>query len=210
MPGNISSSENSRFFPDWDWEELYSYGPRVKRLPWFTEHLDADLKNELNIRKISSGKFLDIGTGVGSHAIELSKLGFEVTATDISQNAIDRARALSKDVTFFVDDIIHSRLSEEGYVFDYAFDRGCFHTLDPKYRSQYVTQVKKLIVSEGLFFLKTFSTKQPQGPGPHRFSTDMIAKYFGDHFKILKSIETVYEGTLRVLPKALFTVMAKM
>ena len=202
-------AESERFFPEWNWDEIYSYGPQVRRLPWFTDDLDSDLREELNSRDIRGGKFLDIGTGPATQAIQLSKLGFEVTATDISERAIMRARPLSQDVKFIVDDILDSRLSKDGYLFDYIFDRGCFHTLNPKYRSQYVSQVKKLMARRALLFLKTFSSKQPPGPGPYRFSVDMIREYFSKDLMLLFSKETVYEGTFRVLPRALFVVMTR-
>ena len=38
---------------------------------------------------------------------------------------------------------------------------------------------------------------------------EMIEKLFGKDFKILTSRESVFEGTLPVFPKALFTVMKK-
>jgi len=202
-------TESERFFPEWNWDEIYSYGPQIQRLPWFTNDLDSDLREELNCRNIRGGKFLDIGTGPATQAIQLSKLGFEVTATDISQRAIMRARSLSQDVKFIADDILDSRLSKDGYLFDYIFDRGCFHTLNPKYRSQYVTQVKKLMARRALFFLKTFSSKQPPGPGPYRFSVDTIREYFSKELMLLCSKETIYEGTFRVLPRALFVVMTR-
>ncbi len=74
--------------------------------------------------KITKGRFLDLGTGPATQATELYKLGFQVTATDISEHAITRAKRMSKGIEFIVDDIIESKLKDNS--FDYIFDRGCF------------------------------------------------------------------------------------
>jgi methylase of polypeptide subunit release factors len=55
--------------------------------------------------KITKGRLFDLGTGPATQAIELSKLGFQVTATDISENAITRAQRMSNSMEFIVDDL---------------------------------------------------------------------------------------------------------
>ncbi len=45
--------------------------------------------------------------------------------------------------------------------------------------------------------------------GPYRFSHDKIKEIFGNDFEILNIKDTVYQGTLDPLPKALFVVMRK-
>jgi cyclopropane fatty-acyl-phospholipid synthase-like methyltransferase len=106
-----------------------------------------------------------------------------------------------------VDDILNSKLEDNQ--FDYIFDRGCFHVLEPNDRPRYVSKVKSLLNANGILFLKTFSTQEPRTYGPHHFSPEMFKELFQNHFEILASKETVFQGTLPVLPKALFTVMRK-
>jgi SAM-dependent methyltransferase len=128
---------NNRSFPNWD--NLYANEPSIGLLPWYNKDLDDDLKEYLSTMNITKGRFLDLGTGPATQAIELSKLGFQVTATDISNNAITRAKRMSKGIEFIVDDILESKLKEDS--FDYIFDRGCFHVLEPSSRQRYVNQV---------------------------------------------------------------------
>ena len=197
---------NTRGFPDW--QNLYSADESsVEKLPWFSKELDQDLGRELAVRKLNKGSFLDLGTGPATQALQLSKLGFNVTGADISESAIARAKKLSNDIRFVVDDILDSKLEDNQ--FDYIFDRGCFHVLDPVHRPHYVRKVKSLLVSGGLLFLKTFSVKEPSSFGPHKFSPEMIEQLFGQDFEFLTFRETIFEGTLPVLPKALFAVMRK-
>jgi SAM-dependent methyltransferase len=115
---------------------------------------------------------------------------------------------MSNSIEFIVDDILKSKLKEDS--FDYIFDRGCFHVLEPSSRQKYVNQVSRLLRNGGLLFLKTFSTKESsRGGGPYRFSIDEIDSIFNDRFLIDSYKETVYQGTLDILPKALFVVLRK-
>jgi 2-polyprenyl-3-methyl-5-hydroxy-6-metoxy-1,4-benzoquinol methylase len=75
-------------FPDWN--NLYNT-QNVETMPWYNENLDSDLEEELERRKISKGRILDLGTGPATQAIQLAKRGLEVTGSDVSEAAIRRA-----------------------------------------------------------------------------------------------------------------------
>jgi len=190
---------------------LYKYED-VTTMLWYNKNLDFNLKEELDKRNILANihgyKFLDVGTGPGTQAIQLSSLGFDVIAIDISEYAIEKAKILSDKVNFIVDDILNSKLGKEE--FDYIFDRGCFHGISPDDRNRYVAKVKDIIKKEGILFLKCFSEKELREEGPYRFSPDKIKKIFGSDFEILSIKETDYSGDVDpVPPKALFVVMKK-
>ena len=68
-----------------DWEKVYRL-EKIEELPWYEEKIDLDLDDAIQI--IKNGKFLDLGTGPGTQAVELSKKGFDVTGSDISPTAI--------------------------------------------------------------------------------------------------------------------------
>jgi SAM-dependent methyltransferase len=198
--------ETQRSFPDWNF--LYK-NEKVVNMPWYNENLDFDLEQEIIQRKITDngGKFLDLGTGPGTQAVQLSKLGFDVTGNDLSEYAIEKARSLTDKVHFIVDDILNSQLKKNE--FDYIFDRGCFHVLSIDDRDKYVMTIKNILKDNGILFLKCFSDKEPHEEGPYRFSQDKIKEIFGNDFEILSIKETVYQGTLDPLPIALFVVMRK-
>jgi hypothetical protein len=42
-------------------------------MPWYNENLDTDLEEELQRRKITNGRILDLGTDPATQAIQLSK-----------------------------------------------------------------------------------------------------------------------------------------
>jgi 2-polyprenyl-3-methyl-5-hydroxy-6-metoxy-1,4-benzoquinol methylase len=78
-----NADSNNRSFPNWD--NLYVSEASIGSLPWYNKNLDDDLREQLQRINITKGRFLDLGTGPATQAIELSKLGFQVTATDISE-----------------------------------------------------------------------------------------------------------------------------
>ena len=72
-------------------------------------------------------------------------------------------------------------------------------------------EVYRILKQGGLLFLKCLSEKEPNSDtGLYRFSHDMIKNTFGNSgFKVQNITETVYQGTLNPLPKALFVVISK-
>ena len=57
--------------------------------------------------------------------------------------------------------------------------------------------------------LKCFNDTEPRQEGPYKFSQQEIRDLFSKYFRIESIKETVYQGTLDPLPKALFAVMIK-
>lgn len=161
-------TEPDKTFPNWN--DLYKQP--VETMPWYNKDLDADLEDALDTTKITDGRFLDLGTGPGTQAVQSAKRGFEVTGADLSENAINKARKLSDKVNFIVDDILDSKLGDKQ--FDYVFDRGCFHVMPVKERQKYVKEIKRILNDNGILFLKCFSIKEARDNGPHRFSKDEI------------------------------------
>jgi len=197
--------EYKKEFPDWD---VFYKQNDVKTMPWYEKNLDLDMVEE--IQHLDKGRFLDLGTGPGTQAIELAKNGFIVTGSDISPSAIKKAKSSTTNVNFVIDDILNSKFERES--FDYILDRGCFHVLSVDKRIKYLSQIKRILKKNGIIFLKCMSKNEknlPEDKGPHKFDKEEIINYFKNDFDIKKSKDTVYYGTLKPLPKALFFVMKK-
>jgi ubiquinone/menaquinone biosynthesis C-methylase UbiE len=208
MPEKDPQSEKD--FPDWN--NLYS-SQNVETMPWYNENLDSDLQEELERRKISKGRILDLGTGPATQAVQLAKRGLQVTGSDVSEAAINRARKVyvhnnkDKEICFIVDDILNSKIKDKS--FDYVFDRGCFHILPIQKRPVYIKEINRILDNRGILFLKCFSVKEPRQEGPYKFSEDEIKQLFGNDFVIISVKDTVYQGRLDPLPRALFVAMNK-
>jgi 2-polyprenyl-3-methyl-5-hydroxy-6-metoxy-1,4-benzoquinol methylase len=201
------SADQQRQLPDW--EATYQ-NQAIETMPWFYPALDDDLKQALDALGMQGGNALDLGTGPGTQAMQLAQRGFDVTATDISQEAIRLAREKAErqglSITWQQDDVLATRLAQQ---FDLIFDRGCFHVLPPEQRQAYAGTVAGLLKPGGHFFLKCFSHLQPGTQGPHRFTPEQIREIFGGHLQVRSITETVYQGTLDPLPRALFCVLQR-
>ena len=168
----------------------------------------APPEQALDELKVHEGRALDLGTGPGTQAIQLAQRGFDVTATDLSEAAIRLARAKAETqglaIRWQQDDILSSRLTG---LFDLVFDRGCFHVFPSERRQNYISTVAGLLKPGGFFFLKCFSQLQPGTQGPNRFTPAQIQSIFSSGLQVRSVSETVYQGTLDPLPRALFCVM---
>ena len=95
---------------------------------------------------IAPCKALEIGCGTGDNAIWLSQQNFTLVGVDSAEIAIEKARekAAKANVTcaFAVLNIL--KTSVDGAPFGFAFDRGCFHTVDsPQERQSFAEQINR-------------------------------------------------------------------
>lgn len=104
------------------WDRRY----QTRDLPWNREAPEGDLAVALQCVASRGARALDLGTGLGTVALRLSSLGCEVTATDLSQIALDRGRAIDPSIAWTFDDVTASSLRGP---FDVIVDRGCLHCL---------------------------------------------------------------------------------
>jgi len=201
----MTSADDEKEFPDWD---SYYKENEVEKMPWYEENLDLDIKEEIELKELKEGKFLDLGTGPGTQAAQLSKIGFNVTGSDLSQSAVDRAKKLYQSPSYIVDGILYSKFPDNE--FDFIFDRGVFHIFDPEQQPVYLSNIKRILKENGILFLKCMSIEEKNLPGdktPFKYSKDQIKEFFENDFEIESIKDTVYYGTINPLPKSLFVVM---
>jgi SAM-dependent methyltransferase len=191
-----------RPFPNW--KEIYGQ-QAAEQMPWYFEALDPDLERALDVQQVGPGRALDLGTGPATQAYALAKRGFSVIASDLSEQAIEQARAGAAQrgiaLEAVQDDILATRLQGP---FDLILDRGCFHVLEPSDRAAYARTVSSLTKQGAWFFLKCFSEEQPGEIGPYQSSPADIESIFRASFEIVSIERTIYQGTLAQPPKALF------
>jgi len=104
---HLKRDQMKKRFQYLQWESMFRRTDEQKML-WFNPCLDLDFDAALCNLNIHSGTVLDIGTGTGSQAIALAELGFKVTATDISDTAVEKAASKVKeknmDLVFMQDE----------------------------------------------------------------------------------------------------------
>jgi len=119
---------------------------------------------------IQRPKVLDLGCGLGRHAIAIAQEGFTVTATDPSKTAIDHlkqwARSLDLSIEAKIGDTLDNSLPSDS--FDIVLS---YNVIYHGHREQFamaIEHVRKLLKSGGLF-LFTCPTRQDgkYGCGEH-------------------------------------------
>jgi len=105
-------------------------------------------------------RVLDIGCGEGKDAVFLAKNGYQVTAFDIAESGLEKARKLAEhnhvNVDFFKADLNSYRPTAE---FDIVFSSGVFHYLEPKERAPFLSVLKECTSPNGLHALNVFIAK---------------------------------------------------
>jgi 2-polyprenyl-3-methyl-5-hydroxy-6-metoxy-1,4-benzoquinol methylase len=188
-----------------EWELLYK-NVGTQGIPWFITELDHDLEHELTNRKITTGSFLDVGTGIGTQAAELARLGFKITATDFSPQAIALSKKLKCGARFIVDDILDTKLKQR---FDYVFDRGCYHVIKRSRQKDFVRNISKIMKARGLLFLKC--SAKPRGRAiPFTVTKKQIEADFGGQFAVLSIKATTYSGSKAEGKPAYFCVLERL
>jgi cyclopropane fatty-acyl-phospholipid synthase-like methyltransferase len=129
-----------------------------------------------------TGQLLDSGCGTGEQALLAARYGADAFGVDISQRAIEqaRAKAAARGVTaqFEVANALY--LGELGRAFDTIIDCGVFHTFDDADRAQYVISLTGVLRPGGYCYLMCFSDRQPGTFGPRRVSQDELRAAFAD------------------------------
>jgi SAM-dependent methyltransferase len=137
--------------------------------------------------------------------------GYAVIGTDISQTALDQAKALAANyegltLEFQYDDVLDSQLSPGS--FDAIFDRGCFHSLYGFIgASGYTNGVLRLLKPGGILVLKMMNDAEKRfrqvetidGKSqtmPYHFRRDELDGLFGPPFRYLEITETVFQSSV--------------
>lgn len=141
---------------------------KTKSLPWDIKTHDTNLKECLDYLNLSKGNLLEIGCGSGFDANYLANRGFNVTALDISDEAIEKAKNLNKGLSidfiatdFFTFDSIKK--------YDIVYDRGFLHSyvnfLDSDLNLNIIFEkIYNLLNSNGYFILISGNANAWQEP----------------------------------------------
>jgi len=194
------------------WEARYQE-TSAEQLPWFYPELDADFSRTLADRSLDNGTALDLGSGPGTQAVALAKIGFTVTASDVSSSAVASAQALAKteqvDIRFAVDNVLDSQLDGP---FDLIVDRGVFHCFpNPNDQQAYLNGIARLLAPDGLLLLKCFHKDETSEMGPPcRYNEADIRRFFANGFELLETRDSCFGSPdCADSPKALFAILRK-
>jgi cyclopropane fatty-acyl-phospholipid synthase-like methyltransferase len=142
---------------------------------------------------------LDSGCGSGEHALLAASMGLQVKGVDVSQTAIEHARAKARQrglsAEFIVGDVLAlDEISRLEPPFRTVIDTGCFHTFVNADRPLYADSLASVTETGAVLHLLCFSEHTPGTDGPRRVTQGEIAAAFSRDW----SIDTIEPDTFAV------------
>lgn len=194
-------------------EKRYNERYEAHDTPWDIGKPDFNLIQTITTTPIEPCKALDIGCGTGDNAIWLSQQNFHVLGVDNSEIAIEKAKekALKANIkcTFIVIDILTGRV--EGAPFGFAFDRGCFHSLNSdQERKSFAENVNGHLKKDGLWLsLLGNADEKRHAPGPPQRTAGDIVNSVEPYFEILSLVSSYFGSNRPNPPRAWVCLMRK-
>jgi SAM-dependent methyltransferase len=194
------------------WENIYST-KAMTEVSWFQEVPETSLELIKRVAKNKDASIIDIGGGDGFLVDELIQLGYNnITVLDISENAINRAKArigkLAEKVKWIVSDITEFVPTEK---YDVWHDRAVFHFIT---QGEDINSYKELVGSaiSGYFILATFSDEGPNkcsGLEICKYSELDLQKQFEEAFNVVDSFKENHNTPFGTTQNFTFSVFQK-
>ncbi len=180
-PPQVKSSMSSSHERGWD--GIYHRYP-LRRLPWELGRPREVLVDLVESGRVRPSEALDLCCGAGTNPVYLAEEGFDVTALDISDRAVElameKAHQSRVHVNFLIGDFVSLPFKDEEY--DFVFDFGCFHHVETGNRAAFIEGVHRVLEPGGTYLMVCFSDRN--GRAWNHFSREQIVELFGDHFEI--------------------------
>jgi SAM-dependent methyltransferase len=156
--------------------------------PWEGHKLPQRLRELVEGRDgLAKGRALDLGCGTGDTSIYLARQGWEVTAIDFVQRAVDRARrktdAAHVRVRYLQADVTRLGSSDVGAGFQLLVDNGCLHGLSDSGRDAYVREVTAVATPGARLVLAGFAERKRRGP--RGFNLEEVVRRFSSDWTLL-------------------------
>ena len=171
--------------------------------PWDIGRPDFNLIEVVTRKPVAGCKALDIGCGTGDNSIWLAQHSFQVTGTDTSQIALNKAKekALQAGVECRFTRVDFRKSKIDGAPFGFVFDRGCFHSFSSEnLRKRFAQNVAAHLQPGGLWLtIAGNADEHRQGPGPPQCTALDIVGAVETYFEIL-ALTSSYFGSNRPDP----------
>lgn len=168
-----------------EWNQRYVDG----NTPWDNNQPDSELIRVLAEHSIAPCRMLELGCGTGTNAVYLAQQGFDVTAFDLSELAIEKATARAKeagvDVRLLAASIFD--LPDLGDPFSLVFDRGVYHCVRRQGAAKFCQAVAKLTAPGGWYLTLAGNPNEPEPPqgGPPRVSAEEMCRELSGAFDLV-------------------------
>jgi 2-polyprenyl-3-methyl-5-hydroxy-6-metoxy-1,4-benzoquinol methylase len=158
----------------------------------FGKNVDKKIKSLIqNLPK--NGKVLDLGMGLGGNSIFLAERGFGVTCLDKDKEVIKIIKKEYPRINAFNKNILEFNFPKEEY--DLVLILNVLHFFNLKEIKLIIKKAIKSLRSNGLLYLKVFSTKDPaynKKINVHFFTKEELTNFFSRN-KVLETEEITKE-----------------
>jgi SAM-dependent methyltransferase len=194
-------------------EERYRERYKSEDTPWDVGRPDFNLIDVVTKKPVLSCKVLDIGCGTGDNSVWLAQNRFQVTGTDTSEIALQKAKEKASKANVECDFILVDFLKNKikGAPFSFVFDRGCFHSFDSENdRRRFAQNVAAHLQKAGLWLtLVGNADEHRRGPGPpQRTATDIVLAV-EPYFEVLSLTSSHFVSNRPNPPRAFRCLMQK-
>ena len=173
---------------------LYQLMYRIGFTPWDTPEtpVPAVLREVIEgPQAIHSGRALDLGCGMGRHAIYLATHGWRVTGLDSAGRALRTARQRADragvDIDFVQGDVTRIDTARVSGPFDFFLDGGCFHGMSEDERRHYSRSITQVAAPDAEILLFSFGPSMRRVP-PRGAEMGDVERCFADSWKITWSV----------------------
>lgn len=146
------------------WDEKY----RANTIPWDRGEASPALHGWLRAGVLKPGTILIPGCGRGHEAVDLARLGFRVTALDISPTALQHLDAQLHEAGVKADLVCDDVLTwQPPAPFDAVYEQTCLCALEPGHWPRYEQQLHAWLKPGGRLFALFMQTDREGGPPFH-------------------------------------------
>ena len=161
---------------------LYSeHKDNFDNIPWARQDVNPLLKSYLQEQKVHKGTALVIGCGLGDDARAIEEAGYDVVAIDVSQTALDLAKArFEKSSVIFEKQDIFDMPQKYHHHFDFVFEAFTIQSLPVEFREKMIKAVTNTIKDGGKILLVAHQ-RERLFPGPPWPLEAHEVEYFKNH-----------------------------
>jgi len=156
-------------------------------VPWDTGRPASELQRVIAEQKLQPCRAIELGCGTGTNAVWLAQQGFDVTAVDFSELAIEKAKQQAGKagvrVNFVTADVLAP--PELGGPYRFVFDRGSYHSVRRIAVQPFLRSVSTITLPGSFALTLAGNAKEPHDPGPPVVTEQEMRAELGTLFDIL-------------------------
>lgn len=158
--------------------------------PWDTGIPNSELVRVIEAGGLPGKRLLEIGCGTGTNAIELARRGYQVTAIDMVDLAVNRAREKARTAAVHVDLRVGDLTTADlGTPYESLFDLGVYHGIRNRSLPEFLAALRRVSRPGTRWLSLSGNAKEPLPNGPPVVTEEQFRSELGPTFRILEARE---------------------